>query len=173
MESILAFLDRIEDVLEESRGVPFSNKVSVDKESIYEIIDEIRINLPNEIRQAQRIVTDCDKIMSDGKAKSQAMIRDAEDQVDMLVSEHEISKRAYEHARLIVEDGRRETMEMNLNAREYVDEMLEKAEATINTVISEIKKQSHALDDNLSSMAETIYRNRQELRSVQKKDERH
>lgn len=172
MESILAFLDRIEDVLEESRGVPFSNKVSVDKESIYEIIDDIRLNLPNEIRQAQRIVTDCEKIMSDGKAKSQAMIRDAEAQVDRLINEHEISKRAHEHARQIIEEGRRETMDMHLSAREYVDEILEKTEHAVQNAMDNILKQSHAIESYLSETADVIYQNRQELRNIKADDKK-
>ena len=172
MESILAFLDRIEDVLEESRGIPFSNRVSVDKESIYEIIDEIRLNIPNEIRQAQKIVKDCEKITSDAKAKAQAILRDAQSQADILLSEHEISRKAHEHARILVEDSRKETLDMHLNARDHVDEILERVELIVDDTLNNISRQNNLIESYLSDVSDSINQNRKELRNLQKNDKK-
>lgn len=166
MESILGYLDKIEDILEECRSVPFSGKVSVDKESIYEVIDEIRLNLPTEIRQAQRIVADCDKILNDARSKSSTMLRDAEVQVERLIHDNEITKKANEQAAKILEDSKQAIREMHINAREYADEILEKSEKVLRQTMMSIVEQCRETEDFLNESIDVIYSNRQELRGA-------
>ena len=166
MESILALLDKIEDILEESRGVPFSNKVSVDKESIYEVIDEIRLNLPDEIRSAKRVATDSEKIISEARLKAQAILREAENHVDQLIAGHEITKLANEHGAKIVDDSKKMAREMNAGARAYADEILEKTEESIRKTLADMMQQMRGTEEFLNETIDIIYSNRQELRSV-------
>ena len=56
MDSVLQLLDELEEIMDSSRAVPFSNKVSVDKEEIYDIISEIRMKLPNELKQSKWVI---------------------------------------------------------------------------------------------------------------------
>lgn len=53
MDSVMQLLDEVEEILDNSRAVPFSNRVTIDKEEIYDIISEIRMKLPNELKQSQ------------------------------------------------------------------------------------------------------------------------
>ena len=60
---IFTLLENIEDILEKSKGVPFSNKVLVDKEEILEIISELRLKLPEELKQAKWIKEERQRIL--------------------------------------------------------------------------------------------------------------
>ena len=86
-------LDTIEDTLEESAGMPLSGgKRIVDVEQIRDYLDEIRQNLPVELRQAQSIVSDRAQLIESANAQAQAIVKKAEERARVLVSEAEIVK---------------------------------------------------------------------------------
>ena len=96
-------LDTIEDALEESAGMPLSGgKRIVDVEQIRDYLDEIRQNLPVELRQAQSIVSDRAQLIDSANAQAQAIVKKAEDRARILVSEAEIVKAAQQRASEIV-----------------------------------------------------------------------
>lgn len=164
MDTIDALLDELDDLLESSRTVPFSNKVGVDREEILEIIDSIRLNLPAEIKQAQRIVDNCDKIINDANNKAKSIIKEVEEQAERLTSEHEISKRAKEQAAIIIDEAKTSARGMRIGAVEYADELLANTEQVIKETLEEFVKKSRTVEDFLSNEIDIIYDNRQELR---------
>ena len=86
-------LDTIEDALEESAGMPLSGgKRIVDVEQIRDYLDEVRSNLPVELRQAQSIVSDRAQLIESANAQAQAIVKKAEERARILVSEAEIVK---------------------------------------------------------------------------------
>ena len=86
-------LDTIEDALEESANVPLSGgKRIVDVEQIRDYLDEVRANLPGELRQAQQIVNDRAQIVDSANAQAQAIVKKAEERARILVSDAEIVK---------------------------------------------------------------------------------
>ena len=92
-------LDTIEDALEEGANVPLSGgKKIVDVEQIRDYLDEIRANLPGELRQAQQIVNDRAQIVETANAQAQAIVKKAEERARILVSEAEIVKAAQQRA---------------------------------------------------------------------------
>ena len=96
-------LDTIEDTLEESAGMPLSGgKRIVDVEQIRDYLDEIRQNLPVELRQAQSIVSDRAQLIESANAQAQAIVKKAEERARVLVSEAEIVKAAQQRAGEIV-----------------------------------------------------------------------
>ena len=92
-------LDTIEDLLEESTGMPLSGgKRIVDVEQIRDYLDDIRANLPVELRQAQSIVSDRAQLIESANAQAQAIVKKAEERARILVSEAEIVKAAQQRA---------------------------------------------------------------------------
>ncbi len=164
MESLLDYLDALEDLLDSCKPVPFSNKISVEKERIFDIISDIRLNLPNEIRQAQRIIEEHDKIINDANAKGGNIIREAEMNAKILTNSHEITKMATEQASEIMEEAKRSARDMRLNAMDYADEILSKIEDKVRETMLNLEQQYRITDEYLSDIIEVLYSNRQELR---------
>lgn len=175
MESMERYLIQIEDILENSKAVPFSGKVAVDKELVYEIIDEIRLNLPNEIKESRKILDNKDKYLKDAEKRSvvaietanidaETIIRDAENKALRLTSDHEIYKRAIEEAERLLEEAKRDAKNIRINAIDYADEVLSKAENAMRVTLDNINKQHNSADDYYNKVLETLYQNRQELR---------
>jgi vacuolar-type H+-ATPase subunit H len=164
MDSLLDYLDAIEDVLDGSKTVPFSNKVSVEKERIFEIISDIRLNLPNEIRHAQRIIEDHDKIINDAKMKAASIIKESESEAKSLTTNHEIFRRASEQANEFIEETKQSARELKLNAVDYADDILEKSESMIKETMDNMEQQYKYTMDYFNQTIEVLYENRQQLR---------
>jgi vacuolar-type H+-ATPase subunit H len=166
MESLLDYLDMLEDLLDSSRSVPFSNKLSVDKEKVFDIIRDIRLNLPNEMRQAQRVVEEHDKILSDAKLKSAAIIKEAESTAKNLTNNHEIYKRATEQATEVVEETNKKARDMRLNAMDYADEILAKTEQIVKEAQDNMVELYKGINDHFKQTNEILHSNREELHGV-------
>lgn len=164
MDALLDYLDQIEDILETSKGVPFSTRISVEKERIYDVMNEIRLNLPNEIRHAQRIIQDHDKIISEARAKATGILKEAEEEAKLLTNEHEIFRRAAEQATETIEDTKKNARDMRLNAMDYADEILEKTENMVKEAMDNIDEQFKLVNTYLSQTVDVLYDNRQSLR---------
>ena len=121
-------LDTIEDTLEESAGMPLSGgKRIVDVEQIRDYLDEIRQNLPVELRQAQSIVSDRAQLIESANAQAQAIVKKAEERARVLVSEAEIVKAAQQ----------RRTVRQTVT--DYCDNMLKTTEETMAENAAQVK----------------------------------
>jgi vacuolar-type H+-ATPase subunit H len=167
LENLLDYLDDIEDILEGAKRVPFKNNiVMVEKDRISAIINEIRCNLPNEFRTAQRTLDDRDKLLEEARHKAEIIKRDAELDARALVNDSEIFQRASEQATETIEEAKHFSRDLRHNANEYCDEILEKTELKIAEVIETLDQQHQILIDFLRDNIDTIYGNRQELREM-------
>ena len=118
-------LDTIEDTLAESANMPLSGGKRIgDVDQIQEYLDEIRANLPGELRQAQAIVNDRGQIVDSANAQAKAIIRQAEERARVLVSESEIVKSAQQRAAEIMAQAQAESRTLRQTTADYCDNML-------------------------------------------------
>jgi vacuolar-type H+-ATPase subunit H len=121
---LLDLLAEIEEICDTSTGVPLTNKVMVDKVEVLEIVKEIRQVLPEEIQQAQFVMTERQRILDDAEQDRQLLIKDAEKQAEMLVDQHEITQQAKQQANELVDSTEQQCMDLKLKTFEYMDKTL-------------------------------------------------
>mgnify|MGYP005973395831 CR=1 FL=1 len=100
---IFTLLETIEDMLENSKEIPFTHKAMLDKEELLEIIKEIRLKLPEELKQAKVIKEEHDRIISKANEEAAEIVKEAENRIISMIDEHEITKKAYEQKNKIIE----------------------------------------------------------------------
>lgn len=161
-------LDLIEDILEESKQAMFSARVMVDKDEIFEIIQDIRLRLPNEIQQSRWVVADRTKILDEAKTEAEEIIEEAHDTVDRMIREHEITRYAQEQADGMISAARYDAREMHLGAVEYADSVMKDVEAKLKATLDSIHKESSQLQTDMGEIIRTVYDNRKELKGVVK-----
>ena len=168
MDALLDYLDEIEEVLDSSKAtLPFRGKVSVDKASILDIINEIRLHLPDDIRQAQRIINDHDKILADAEHKAIGILDAAEAEAKRLTNSHELFKRASELATAITEEANKEARELKATANDYVENKLDAAENHLKEFMASLEDQHKRLMGFYGDAVDVLYENKQEIRSHQ------
>ncbi|PYG86847.1 hypothetical protein LY28_02667 [Ruminiclostridium sufflavum DSM 19573] len=136
---ILTILESLEDLIEKSSGVPFSGKCLVDREEVLEIVKEMRLKLPDDIKQAKWIKEERQKILLEAQKEANNILKDAENKIASLVDEHEITKKAYEQSNEIVSSAQKNAREIRLGAREYADSVLNKVEEILTDATDVIK----------------------------------
>lgn len=99
---VLKLIDEIEDILEESSTVPFSKKVMVDVDEILDILKEVRIRLPDEIKQAAWIKEEKQRILAEAQKDADNILNEAEYRLEELIDNEGIMKAANERAEEII-----------------------------------------------------------------------
>ena len=128
---IFTLLETLEDIMEKSRNVPFSTKCVVDREEILEIIKEIRLKLPDEIKQAKWIKEERQRILD--------IIKEAENRIISMIDEHEITKKAYEKKVEIIETANEMSREIKSGTEEYADGVLAGIEVALEDALKIIQ----------------------------------
>ena len=133
-------LDTIEDTLEESTSMPLSGgKRLVDVEKVRDYLDDIRANLPGELRQAQQIVNDRAQIVDTANAQAQAIVKKAEERARILVSDAAIVKAAQQRAAEITAAAQSESRTLRQTVTDYCDNMLKTTEEAMVENAAQVK----------------------------------
>ena len=107
MSRIEQIITEIEDYIDSCKFQPLSNtKILVNKEEIEELLVELRLRIPEEIKKYQKIISNQDAILQEARSQADAMVAEATAQTNELVNEHEIMQRAYAEANSIIEQAK-------------------------------------------------------------------
>lgn len=133
-------LELMEETLEEGTAVPFApSKRVVDVDRMRDIIDEVRNNLPDEIRDSKKIVVDREQIIKNARTEADGVIHQAEERARALVSEQEIVKRAQQRAVEILSSAQSQAKEINRSATTYCETILKNSEEVLARSVADIK----------------------------------
>lgn len=139
-------LDMMDDLLDNAASVPFSVKKSiVDCDQMRDYINEIRLNLPQEIKQAKLIVRDRQSIINDANKEADSIIRRAEDRAKVIVSNDEITKAAKARAVEIMNQAQGKAKEIRNAANQYIDDVLVKTEECLQANLADVRKRRQAI----------------------------
>jgi len=136
---IFTLLDELEEYLEGSRTIPFTNKGIVDKEEILDIIKEIRLKLPDELKQAKWIKEERNRILVEAQKEADGIVKEAENRIISMIDEHEITRKAYEQKAQIIETANEMSREISKGTKDYADNILEKVESVLQDALRTIE----------------------------------
>lgn len=138
--SVADLLDKLDDLVDTAWSLPLSGgKTVVDAEKIRDIVDDIRISIPQEMRQAKAIVADRKQIIQDAKDEADSLMKSASERAKLLVSRDEIVKKAEKRANEILNQSAIKSKEIRKAANDYVDDLMKRTEKAIQVSLSEIK----------------------------------
>lgn len=121
---VLELLDEIEEIVDTSTSFPLTGKIMVDAEEILEIVKEIRVELPDEIQQAQWIKDERQRILEEAKKEYDTVITDAKRQAEVLIENDDIVVRAKMRADEIMRIAEENCKQLKLNTFDYIDSIL-------------------------------------------------
>ena len=136
---IFTLLETLEDLLERSRNLPFSAKSVVDKDEMLDLIKEIRIKLPDELKQAKWVKEERQRILVEAQNEADEIIKEAENRIISMIDEHEITKKAYEKKVEIIETANEMSREIKSGTEEYADGVLAGIEVALEDALKVIK----------------------------------
>ena len=173
MEQII---EEIEEYIDGCKSQPLSSgaRIIVDKETIDELLTELRLKTPEEIKRYQKIISNQEAILADAKSKADEIIAQAQVQTNELISEHEIMQQAYAQANEVVMIATKQAQEIldnatndanaiRMNAITYTDDMLKSIEDIISGSIETTRARTDNFVSSLQGYLDVVTANRAEL----------
>ena len=142
---IFTLLESLEDVIERSRSLPFSAKGIVDKEEILDLIKEIRLKLPDELKQAKWVKEERQRILVEAQKEADDIVKEAENRIISMIDEHEITKKAYEKKAEIIETANEMSREISKGTKDYADNLLNGIEVSLQEALKIIQNNRNEL----------------------------
>ena len=115
---IFTLLETLEDIMERSKAIPFTEKGIVDKEEVLEIIKEIRLKLPDELKQAKWVKEERGRILDEAQKEADGIAKEAENRIIAMIDEHEITRKAYEQKAEIIETANEMSREISKGTKD-------------------------------------------------------
>lgn len=136
---IFTLLEALEEALERGKNLPFSNKTVVDKEEILDIVKEIRLKLPDELKQAKWVKEERGRIIVEAQKEAEGIVKEAENRIIAMIDEHEITRKAYDQKAQIIEAANEMSREISQGTKDYADNLLEKIEIALEDALKTIQ----------------------------------
>jgi vacuolar-type H+-ATPase subunit H len=134
--------------------VPLSTQVMVNEDEMMELIDQVRFNLPDEIKQANWTVSEQQRIMTEAHAEAARTMSRANERAEEVASEHEVLRRAERHASQVVKDAQARSDQIIRDAEGYALEQLRQLEAHLARTLTTVRRGIEALQANQPVEAE-------------------
>lgn len=152
IEEILA---NIEEILEQAKSVPFSDKAMVDRDELFDLITDIRLKLPTEIEQSKWVLEEKNRIIVEAQREAELKLKEAEEERGRMINENEVTKKAYAQSEEIIETAKKVAKDMRMGAKEYADDLLMQIEdqlKELNAFTEErLREVSLAIEENPKS----------------------
>lgn len=151
-----------------------SDKIVVPKEELLDLLDELRLRTPDEIKKYQKIVASRDAILNEAEKKAAMIISNAQEKAARMVSEHEITQQAYNQANELIKDANAEAVRINDQVKKSADEitngafsyttdLLDMAEQVLSKSYKEAKEQFDGMLTTLSNSLNVVRENKKEM----------
>lgn len=140
--NVMEILDEIDEMLEKSKAYLLAaNKIIVDGDRFRELVNDVRLNLPKELKRAQLIDYDCDRIMKEAQQNAEKIVREAEEHAKKMASESAIMEEAKRRAHELLTKTKNKCDDTKEATASYVIQSLTATEKQIHAVLDEIKKE--------------------------------
>ena len=168
-------ISEIEEYIDGCKFQPLSNsKIIVNKEELEELLTELRMKTPDEIKRYQKIISNKDAILADAQAKAEEILAQAQIQTNELVSEHQIMQQAYaqaneivmaatDQAQQILDNATNDANDIRIGAVQYTDDLLANAESIIGHTLNSYTSKYDSLVTSLQECYDVVRNNRAEL----------
>ena len=168
-------IDEIEEYIDGCKPKFMSStEIIVNKEEIDELLRELRMKTPDEIKRYQKIISNKDAILEDAQQKADAIISDANAKAQQIVSESEVMQTALQQsnqlieqtnaqAQEIIDKATQDSNEIRMSAIRYTDEMLENLEKIMSHTIDQAGTKYNNFINSIQSCYDIVNKNRMEL----------
>lgn len=136
---ILHLIDRLEDVLNEARPLPFTHSVIVDEDRILDLIDQMRVAVPEEIKKAQQVLSQRDRILAQAQEEANRTLALAREKSEQLVERDAIVQAAYARADQIVSEAHGNIDTIRSDADAYALDVLSRLELELERSLGQVR----------------------------------
>jgi vacuolar-type H+-ATPase subunit H len=136
---ILHLVDRLEALLNKGWRIPFTSNLVIHEDDFLDIIDQMRVSIPEEVKQARRVSAERDHLLEQAQNEADRIVALAHEQVGSLADDHEVMRTAYAKADEIVAQAQRDAEGVKAEADTYVMEVLSTMEEQLLRLLTTVR----------------------------------
>jgi cell division septum initiation protein DivIVA len=144
---VLVLIDRLDDLLHNAKAVPLTDQVRIGREEIFDILDQMRATIPDEVKQARWIVKERQEMLGEAKREVDRLLADAREQAVREASETEIKRIAERQAEDIVDEARRTAWDTKLEMDDWADGILATLDTNLDRFLSAARRGRQGLQE--------------------------
>ncbi|MGH2408221.1 MAG: hypothetical protein ACRDF7_09110 [Candidatus Limnocylindrales bacterium] len=145
-------VEQLERRVADGRHMPLSNNVIIDGPAALDLIDQLRVSVPEEVRQAKRTNQDAERILEKAQDEADDIVARAQEQAAFLIEERELTRAAEVRSQEIVADGQAQADEIRRGAEEYAASVLVKLEGEVVKLLQGIRRGIAMLDERTATV---------------------
>jgi vacuolar-type H+-ATPase subunit H len=144
---ILHLVDRLEELINNGRDIPFTRNVIIDEDRMLDIIDQMRVAIPEEVKKSQQILAQKDRVIAQAKEEADRTVNIAKEKSDQLTERDNIVRDAKKKAKQIESDAEEKAQKTQAEADEYVAETLTNLEIALERVLNQVRNGIYILEE--------------------------
>ena len=148
---ILHLVDRLEELFNNSKPIPLTRNVVVDENAFMDIIDQMRISIPDDIKKAQQVIAQKDRILAQAQEEANRTLLLAREKSEKMIEKSEFYQAAQDRVAQIEDQARKNASQTQEEADSYARDMLRRLEAELNQVLIQVQNGIQALDQENNS----------------------
>jgi len=142
---LFELLDQLQETVTQAKGLPFSDNCVVDRQDVLYWVNQIRENLPEEVRQARWIVEQNRQIVASARQKAESILRETEQRSAIMIDEHEITLRAREMAQMTIDQANQAAWQIRVASTDYARQRLTEVENQLTEMLVKVQKNKKEL----------------------------
>ena len=147
---ILQLIDRLEELFNESKSIPLTRNVMVDEDRMLDIIDQMRIAIPEEVKKAQQLLGQRDRVLAQAQEEANRTLELARQKSDQMVTKEMVAQEASRRAEQIVAQARVEAENIRADADDYTINSLTQLQDELERISNQVTNGIRVLKDELS-----------------------
>ncbi len=144
---ILHLVDRLEELINSGFHIPLTGETAVNEERFLDLIDQLRVAIPEEVKKAQQVLTQRDRLVAQAKEEAERTVELARERMDSLVDQSTVTSAAQAHAEKITAQARDEADGIRREADDYVLESLSRLESEMNRLLLQVRNGINKLNE--------------------------
>jgi len=135
---ILQLIDRLEELFNESKNIPLTRNVMVDEDRMLDIIDQMRIAIPEEVKKAQQLLGQRDRVLAQAQEEANRTLELARQKADQMVMKDMVTQEASKRAEQILAQARTEAEGIRADADDYVVDSLTQLQSELERISNQV-----------------------------------
>ncbi|MEK7284836.1 MAG: ATPase [Chloroflexota bacterium] len=140
-------VERLETLAVNARKLPMTNQVIIDQAALLDLIDQLRVAIPEEVKQARRINQESDRVLAKAREEAEQIIGAGQEQAALLLQDQAILREAEMRAEEITQRAQQKADETMRGADRYAADVLLRLEGDLNKTLSIVKKSLEMLEE--------------------------
>lgn len=153
---ILHLVDRLEELFNASRPIPLTHSVIVDEDKFLDIIDQMRISIPEEVKKAQQVNAQKERIIAQAQEESNRTVQAAREKAEQLVDKESLVVEAQRRGVQIIEQARLEADDVRVGADQYAMDSLAGIETELMRLLNQVRNGIEVLQQKLPPAADEV-----------------